>query len=143
MTADVAPASAPHLDDLGEALRHRALAVAAAVRRLDGFDARGGGPPVSEPDRDDIREFVLRALRAAGDRDNDLILRAVAAGVSDASALATRTSRGRLGLWEAVSDLVQVGLLERDAVADRVHVTAAGHAVLALVDAVVGVGVTT
>jgi hypothetical protein len=111
--------------------------VAAAVRRLDGLDAGGNGPAASRPHREDMHEFVLRALRTAGDRDNDVILRAVADGTGDAAGLARLTGRPRLALWEAIGDLVQVGLLERDPVTDGARLTAAGAAVLEMVDLLV------
>lgn len=128
------------LQRLGGALGQRVRDVAAAMRRLDGLAAAGMGPAASRPVREDVREFVLRALRIAGDRDNDAILRAVAAGTCDAAGLAGLTGRPRLALWEAVGDLVQVGLLARDPVADGVRLTAAGEAVLALVDLLVSAG---
>jgi hypothetical protein len=128
------------LELLGGALGQRVRDVAAAVRRLDGLAIGGSGPAASRPVREDVREFVLRALRIAGDRDNDAILRAVAVGTSDAAGLTLLTGRPRLALWEAVGDLVQVGLLERDPVADGVRLTAAGEAVLAMVDLLVTAG---
>jgi hypothetical protein len=134
---DHATTSAVDLELLGGALGQRVRDVAAAVRRLDGLAVADTGPAASRPVQEDVREFVLRALRIAGGRDNDVILRAVAAGTSEAAGLAQLTGRPRLALWEAVGDLVQVGLLERDPVADAVRLTAAGTAVLAMVDLLV------
>jgi hypothetical protein len=125
---DVSPVGAT----LGQRVRH----VSAALRRLDGLEGRPGGPDASRPSHDDMREFALRALRAAGDRDTDILLRAVAGGTHDEMGLVERTGRPRLALWESVGDLLQVGLLARDPVTDRVHLTAAGAAMLALVDAI-------
>lgn len=143
MTApEHATTSVPDLEVLGGALGQRVRDVAAAVRRLDGLAVGGSGPEASRPVREDLREFVLRALRIAGDRDNDAILRAVAAGTSQAAGLAELTGRSRLALWEAVGDLVQVGLLQRDPVSDGVRLTAAGEAVLAMVDLLVAAGET-
>lgn len=145
MTSDcaTAPAASPPTPDLGflgSALGRRLRSVEAAVRRLDNLDGRHPDrPPVAAGD-EDLREFVLRALRIAADRDNDAILRAVADGPIDAGELAAITARPRLGLWESVSDLVQVGLVDRDPVADRVTLTGAGEAVLALVGALVAGG---
>jgi DNA-binding IclR family transcriptional regulator len=138
--SDCAATAAPDLERLGAALGQRVRSVAAAVRRLDGLQARGLDASASTPDSEDVREFVLRALRTAASRDGDQLLRAVAQGISDPLVLAERTRRPRLALWEAVSDLVQVGLLERDPVLDRVHLTAAGDAVLGLVDLLVTAG---
>lgn len=143
MISDCTAASpATDLDRLGSALGRRLRAVEAAVRRLDNLDTRGGGdrPALPAVSGDDLREFVLRALRTAADRDNDLILREVAAGNRDAATLAERTSRPRFALWESISDLVQLGLLEREPMADRVQLTGAGDAVLRLVDQMVAAG---
>ena len=133
-------ASTPDLEALGGALGQRVRDVAAAVRRLDGLAAGGSGPAASQPVYEDMREFVLRALRIAGDRDNDAILRTVADGTSQATMLAEITGRPRLALWEAVGDLVQVGLLQRESASDGVRLTAAGEAVLAMVDLLVAAG---
>lgn len=135
-----AAATASDLELLGVALGRRLRAVEAAVRRLDGLDGPSGreGPPAIG--RDDVREFVLRALRTAADRDNDAILREVAAGTHGAAELAHRTGRPRFALWESVSDLVQLGLLVRAPAADRVDLTGAGEAVLSLIDCVVSSG---
>lgn len=141
MTSDcVAAVPAADPERLGSALGRRLRAVEAAVRRLDGLDPRQDRPALEPTTREDVREFVLRALRTAADRDNDLILRAVAAGTRDAARLAEQTGRPRFALWESISDLVQIGLLERDPIADRVQLTGAGEAVLNLVDQIVGAG---
>lgn len=139
-TSDCANTAAPDLERLGEALGQRVRSVAVAVRRLDGFQTRDIDSVGSIPGTEDVREFVLRALRVAVSRDGDQLLRAVAQGISDPRALAEHTGRPRLALWEAVGDLVQVGLLERDPVVDRVALTGAGDAVLGLVDLLVIAG---
>ncbi len=132
------PATDP--ERLGSALGRRLRAVEAAVRRLDGLDPRQDRPQPEAATDEDVREFVLRALRIAGDRDNDRILREVAAGSRDASRLAELMGRPRFALWESISDLVQIGLLERDPIADRVQLTGAGEAMLNLVDQMVSAG---
>lgn len=143
MTSECATAApGADLGFLGAALGRRLRAVEAAVRRLDNLDGRGERQPLPAVSRDDLREFVLRALRTVADRDNDLILREVSAGTRDAAALAARTGRPRFALWEAVSDLVQLGLLARDTVTDRVELTGAGEAMLNLVDGIVSSGIT-
>jgi hypothetical protein len=128
------------LEPLGRALGQRARDVAAAVRRLDALTVAGRGPACSQPEREDVREFILRALRIAADRDNNAILRAVVAGTCGAAELAKASGRPRLALWEAVGDLVQVGLLERDPLIDGVHATTAGAELLAVVDLLVLAG---
>jgi DNA-binding IclR family transcriptional regulator len=75
-----------------------------------------------------------------GDPGNDAVLRAVAEGCGSAPALAARTGRPRVALWETVSDLVQAGLLERDPSRDGVTLTRAGGATLGLVDHLVSAG---
>ncbi len=137
---DAVASAAVDLELLGRALGHRVREVAAAVRRLDALGAAGQGPEHSQPGRQDVRQFVLRALRIAADRDGDAILRAVAAGTSQAARLAQITGLPRLALWEAVGDLVQVGLLQRESESDGVRLTAAGEAILAMVDLLVATG---
>jgi hypothetical protein len=136
------PLHRPDLDVLGRALGRRACDIAAAVRRLDGLVPGGSGPDASRPGREDLRELVLRTLRLAGEPGNDRILRTVgdAGGTAPASELGTAIGRPRLALWEAVGDLVQVGLLEREPARDGVALTAAGVALLALVDTLVEAG---
>jgi hypothetical protein len=124
----------PDLDALGRAVGGRLRAVAAAVRRLDGLDPRGPDADASDPTTDDVREVVLRLLRLVGDPGIDRILRAVAGGTGAAAALAVQVAMPRIALWEAASDLVQAGLLERDPSRDGVTLTRAGAAALALVD---------
>ena len=141
MTSDRVPAVlATDPDHLGTALGRRLRAVEAAVRRLDNLDPRADRPAPDEVTREDVREFVLRALRIAADRDNDRLLRAVAEGTRDAGRLAEILGRPRFALWESISDLVQLGLLERDPIVDRVQLTGAGDAVLHLVDQIVDAG---
>jgi hypothetical protein len=130
----------PELEMLGRAAAGRLRDVAAVVRRLDGLNPGGPDADASRPTREDVREFVLRALRLAAELDNARILRAVADGNGALEALSALTGRSRLALWEAVGDLVTVGLLERDPVRDGVALTAAGRALLALVDELVAAG---
>lgn len=134
------PVRSADVDAIGGALAARIRAVAAAVRRLDGLAPGGGDANASAPSRDDAREIVLRLFRLAGDLDNHRILRAVAEGTGSALGLAVHTGRPRLALWEAVGDLVQVGLLERDPAHDGISLTTAGGAMLALIDQLVDAG---
>lgn len=123
----------PSIELLGRAAAGRLRDVAAAVRRLDGLGpGDSDGPP--PPTRDDVRELVLRALRLAADSDNARLLRAVAEGATEIGSLVTLTGRSRLVLWESIGDLVGVGLVERDPLRDAVTLTAAGGALLRLVD---------
>jgi hypothetical protein len=136
--SDDATTSVLYLTALGGALGQRVRDIAAAVRRLDGIAAGGADVTASQPIREDTREFVLRMLRTASDRENDLILRALAGGATDGGIDLTEvTGRPRLALWEAIGDLVQVGLLERDPVNSSARLTPAGGAMLAMVDLLV------
>lgn len=130
----------PDIDALGHAAGSRVRAVAAAVRRIDGLAPGGPDADASVPTRVDVRELVLRTLRVCGDLDNDRILRAVADGTGSAAGLAVVTGRPRVALWEAVGDLIQVGLLERAPARDGVALTTAGAAALTLVEHLVDVG---
>jgi hypothetical protein len=134
------PVPGPDLDALGDAAGGRLRAVAAAVRRIDGLAPGGPDADASVPTERDVRELVLRTLRVCGDLDNDRILRAVADGTGSAAGLAVAVGRPRVALWEAVGDLIQVGLLERDPTRDGVALTRAGAAALAMVEYLVHVG---
>jgi hypothetical protein len=81
--------------------------------------------------------LVLRMLRTAGDPVHYALLAAMADGSRTAPELAKLAHLGPVALWEAVGDLVQVGLAERDPTRDAVSLTAAGTALLALIDSVV------
>ena len=136
----VTSAAVVDLEPLGRALGRRMRDVAAAVRRLDALGGADRDRAGSRPQREDVREFVLRALRIAADRDNNAILRAIAAGSRDGTAIAEVTGRPRLALWEAVGDLVQVGLLERDPASDSACLTEAGAGLLAVTELLVLTG---
>lgn len=79
-------------------------------------------------------DFVLRAIRAATDRTNFLILDAGSAddGVS-ASDLALATGLPLLVVSERVGDLLQAGLATKALDAGRVYSTAAGMQAVAMV----------
>lgn len=120
------------LDALAAAVAARSRAVAAAVRRVDGLlpdgllDADAAGAQ-------DRRDLVLRLLRVAGDPDAHAVLRVLAECPRPSAQVAAALGRGRVGLWETVSDLVACGLAEHDATRDALALTPAGRAVLDLV----------
>lgn len=142
----------------GRALAGRIRSVAAAVRRLQSFvpmpgpaggpangaaGAPGNGPaadavppdtpPLLSPEA--CRALVARALHAASAPQADAMLQRLAGGPAASRELAALTGQPTLAVWETVSDLVQVGLVERDLERDQVRLTSAGRGVLELLDA--------
>jgi DNA-binding IclR family transcriptional regulator len=73
-------------------------------------------------------------LRTAGNPAADLVLRAVAEESRRTGALAALLGQDRVAFWETLSDLVQAGLVEHDPERDAVRGTAAGLAVVELID---------
>jgi hypothetical protein len=124
---------------LGRALAGRLAEIVAALDRYADFaftpDDRAA-PAAVEPgeERDAARELVLRALRAACDPLNDRILRRLAAGEATLAELSALVDLPRVAVWERVSDLVQTGLAARSLAGDGAGLTAAGSALLELVD---------
>ena len=130
---------------VGRSLGRRVVELDRASRRLTAFApaADPAGPDPTGPDRDatdgaltldDTRELVLRALHAATGPTTGLMLRAICAQPSTGTGLARVAARPRLATWEDVSDLVQVGLAERDLERDLVRPTPAGRALVELVE---------
>lgn len=131
MSTDLAP--------VGASLAGRLRDIAAAVRRHDGFLVRPDESTTDAPAPEAVtpevaREFVLRMLCvAASPRGADLLRELCGRELSTAQ-LATRLDRPRLAVWEQVNDLMQVGLVGRDGLDDRVGLTAAGSRVSELID---------
>jgi|GEM_PF-6105851 len=127
---------------LADACTNRARAVVAAVRRLedltpDGDDALWDDPV---PSRHDRRVMVLGMFRAAVHPSGYALLAGAGGGAATRTELARLSGLGPVPLWEAVADLIQVGLLERATQTDGVRLTPAGWAVLNLVERVVECG---
>lgn len=119
----------------GRGLGRRCAELDRAARRVASFS--GDGPlPDPGPSSDDCRALVMRALHAATAPSTGLMLRRLVDGAVPSVDLAVAAHRPRLAAWEEVSDLVQHGLAERDLERDLVRPTAAGHAVVELVDAI-------
>lgn len=126
---------------LADGLWRRLRDVILVSERIDTFafgpDPEDGARRVSLTDADARAisvEFVLRALRSAGDRTNYLILeRACTAEGVGADDLANELGVPRLAIAERVADLLQAGLAVRALDSDRVHATPAGEQVAALV----------
>jgi DNA-binding GntR family transcriptional regulator len=112
--------------------------VAAVVARMDGLLPEGPVGPVT-PSPADRRALALRMLRVAGSPGTDLVLRAVASEAVRTGVLAELLGQGRVEFWETLADLVQVGLVEHEPERGTVRATAAGRAVLDLVDRCAGV----
>lgn len=131
MKTDLAPA--------GTALAGRLRDIAASVHRHDSFAIREGQgiACTSAPETvttELARGFVLRMLGiAASPRGADL-LRELAVHDLSTAELAARLDRPRLAVWEDVNDLVQVGLVGRDGLEDRIGLTPAGTVVSSLID---------
>lgn len=131
MSTDLAP--------VGASLAGRLRDIAAAVHRHDGFLLRPDEAATDVPSPEAVtpvvaREFVLRMLCvAASPRGSDL-LRELAGHEMSTAQLASRLGHSRLAVWEQVNDLVQVGLVGRDGLDDRVGLTAAGSCMADLFD---------
>jgi len=133
----------------GRALAGRIRSVAGAVRRLQSFvpmPAPGNGPaadavppdtpPLLSPEA--CRALVARALHAASAPQADAMLQRLTGGPAGSRELAALTGQPPLAVWETVSDLVQVGLVDRDLERDQVRLTPAGRGVVGLLDALAG-----
>ena len=82
--------------------------------------------------------MTLRALRTASDPANYAILKALGAGESSKIGdLMAATGYGRLPLTERLNDLVQVGLASRLIDTDHAQITAAGAAMVDLIEQLV------
>jgi hypothetical protein len=123
----------PDLRALRAAVAGRARAVAGAVQRMDGLLPEGPTEPVGPTDAD-LRALALRLLRVAGSPTTDQVLRAVRDDAARTEALAGLLGQDRLAFWETLADLVQSGLVEHEPERGTVRATAAGRAVLELVD---------
>lgn len=127
----------PDLDSLAGAVADRARAVAAVVTRLDGLVPGGTDAPVT-PTAADRRALALRMLRTAANPAADLVLRATVADAVRTHVLAELTGQDRVAFWEVLADLVQAGLAEHEPDRDTVRASAAGRALLELVDRCAG-----
>lgn len=123
----------PDLQALAAAVAGRARAVAGAVRRMDGLLPEGPTEPVT-PTPADRRALALRLLRVAGSPATDLVLRAVCDDAVRTDVLADLLGQERIACWETLADLIQSGLVEHEPERGTVRATAAGRAVVDLVD---------
>ena len=128
------------LSDLSAALAGRLLDVARMLDRLDRLESGTGGWLVAQDDgalAEAAAEMTLRALRAAADPTNFAVLKYLAThAAAPVSELEKAAGLGRLALNERLSDLVQVGLAGRNIDTDQAQSTAAGAALVGLIDSV-------
>jgi DNA-binding IclR family transcriptional regulator len=127
---------------VGKALAARLDEIEATIERVRTFafepDRPASSAAVAEGDAlDNARELVLRALRMISDPLNSRMLLRLLEGDTDLDALATLLGLPRLSVWERVNDLVQAGLVARSLEADQAGLTAAGEALVELVETIV------
>jgi hypothetical protein len=126
------------LNDLSLALALRLRDLARMLDRLDRLES-GTGEWLASQQNGELRaaamEMTLRALRAAADPTNFALLAFLSAHTSAPVAeLEKASGLGRLALIERVNDLVQVGLAGRNIDTDQVQGTAAGAALVGLIN---------
>ncbi|MCJ7437890.1 MAG: hypothetical protein MUP97_09035 [Acidimicrobiia bacterium] len=125
---------------VGKALGARLDEIEATIERLRTF--------AFEPDTavsavmgegevlDTARELVLRALRVMSDPLDYRLLLRLLDGDSDLEVLGNLLALPHAAIWERVNDLVQAGLVGRSLEADQAGLTAAGQALVELVEAI-------
>jgi len=128
------------LNDFSFALALRLRDLARMLDRLDRLESGTGEWLVSQRDGDwtsAATEMTLRALRVVADPTNFAILTFLSKHTSAPMAeLEKASGHGRLVLTERVNDLVQVGLAGRNIDTDHVQGTAAGAALVGLVNGI-------
>jgi len=126
---------------VGKALGARLEEIEATIERVRAFafepDAATSRPAVVEGESlDNARELVLRALRMMGDPLHYRTLLRLREGDADLAALTALLDLPRLAVWERVNDLVQAGLVARSLEADQAGLSAAGEALVELVETI-------
>ena len=128
------------LTELSTALALRLRDIARMLDRLDRLESGTGEWLATQGEgalREAATDATLRALRAAADATNFAILTFLSAHTSAPMAeLEKSTGLGRLALNERVNDLVQVGLAGRNIDTDHVQGTAAGAALVGLIESI-------
>lgn len=136
----------PDLEALAKGLWGRLRDVLLVAERIGGFSFDPGeareASAFSEEDADDIAtDFVLRALRAAGDRTAWAILAAAADAGSEGVPVEDLTATlglPRLVVLERVSDLLQLGFVARAIESERVVSNASAVELVAIVRELAG-----
>ncbi len=128
------------LADLSSALAMRLRDIARMMDRLDRLES-GTGEWAASLQNGELKsastDMTLRALRVASDPTNFALLAFLSTHESASTAdLEKCVSVGRLALIERVNDLVQVGLAARNIDTDQIQSTAAGAAVVGLINSI-------
>ncbi|HKZ83661.1 MAG TPA: hypothetical protein VJ793_08395 [Anaerolineae bacterium] len=127
-------------NDLALALALRLRDIARMLDRLDRLESGTGEWLLSQGEgalAEAAREMTLRAFRIAADPANFVILAFLSTRTAAPIAeLEKASGLGRLALSERVNDLVQVGLAGRNIDTDQVQGTAAGAALVGLIEGV-------
>ena len=128
------------LNNLSFALAMRLRDLARLIDRLDRLESGTGDWLAGQSEgalREAASDLTLRALRTAADPTNFAILTFLSAQASvPIAGLEAAVSLGRLALVERVNDLVQVGLAGRNIDTDHVQGTAAGAAIIGLINSI-------
>ncbi len=128
------------LIDLSSALALRLRDIARLLDRLDRLESGTGRWLETQHNgalAEAATEMTLRALRAAADPTNFAILTFLSAHTAAPVAeLEKASGLGRLALAERLNDLVQVGLAARNIDTDQVQGTAAGGALVGLIQSI-------
>jgi hypothetical protein len=128
--------------NIASGLSGRLRSLVVALDRLDRLES-GSGRWLSESGDaelpDAAMELTLRALRIGAEPTNFAILKSLAAEDSmTIGRLMATSSLGRLVLSERLNDLVQVGMATRLIDTDHAQITAAGAAMVALINGIAG-----
>ena len=125
-------------NDLAFALALRLRDIARMLDRLDRLESGTGEWLLLQGEgelAEAAREMTLRAFRIAADPANFAILAFLSArSTAPVAELEKASGLGRLALSERINDLVQVGLAGRNIDTDQVQGTAAGAALVGLID---------
>ena len=128
------------LTDLSLALAMRLRDIARLIDRLDRLESGTGEWLAAQGDgalQEAATDMTLRALRAAADPTNFAVLAFLSAHTSAPIAeLEKAVGLGRLSLNERLNDLVQVGLAGRNIDTDQMQGTAAGAALVGLIQSI-------
>ncbi|NNJ13416.1 hypothetical protein EKD04_024115 [Chloroflexales bacterium ZM16-3] len=126
------------ISNLSAGLAGRLRGLAAAIDRLDRLESGSGGwlAEFATGELDEAAEDItLRAMRTSSDVACFAVLSSLGGSESRSlSELMAATGMGRLLLAERLNDLVQVGLAARMIDTDHAQVTAAGEAMLQLIE---------